>query len=57
MKTKAKPKSRYLDRTLSPKKRVRDRLSRMTLAEKAAQMMCVWQQKADKLVDEQDRLT
>ena len=32
-------------------KRVKDLLGRMTLAEKAAQMMCVWQQKADTLVD------
>ena len=31
--------------------RVRDLLSRMTLQEKAAQMMCVWQEKAQKLVD------
>jgi len=32
-------------------RRVRDLLARMTLAEKAAQMMCVWQEKAQKLVD------
>ena len=50
MKTKTKAK-RYLDRALSPKKRVKDLLSRMTLEEKAAQMMCVWQQKADTLID------
>ncbi len=31
--------------------RVRDLLSRMTLEEKAAQMVCVWQEKAQKLVD------
>ncbi len=31
--------------------RVQDLLSRMTLEEKAAQMVCVWQQKADTLVD------
>src|SRR5580704_13460059 len=36
---------------LPVKKRVKDLLSRMTLAEKAAQMMCVWQEKAQKLVD------
>jgi len=42
---------RYLDRKLSAAKRVKDLLSRMTLEEKAAQMMGVWQQKADKLVD------
>ncbi len=33
--------------------RVKDLLSRMTLEEKAAQMMCVWQEKAAKLVDAQ----
>jgi hypothetical protein len=32
-------------------KRVKDFLSRMTLEEKAAEMMCVWQQKADTLVN------
>jgi beta-xylosidase len=31
--------------------RVKDLLGRMTIEEKAAQMMCVWQQKAQKLVD------
>src|SRR5215831_16233410 len=41
----------YLDRTLSAKKRTKDLLSRMTLGEKAAQMMCVWQQKSDTLID------
>lgn len=53
IKTKNKP--RYLDRALSPKKRVADLLSRMSLEEKAAQMMCVWQQKASTLVDERGR--
>ncbi len=33
--------------------RVKDLLARMTLEEKAAQMMCVWQEKAAKLVDAQ----
>ncbi|HUB20612.1 MAG TPA: glycoside hydrolase family 3 N-terminal domain-containing protein [Acidobacteriaceae bacterium] len=33
-------------------RRVSDLLSRMTLEEKAAQMLCVWQEKAQKLVDE-----
>ena len=42
---------RYRDRNLSASKRVEDLLSRMTLEEKAAQMMCVWQQKADTLLD------
>lgn len=46
---------RYLDRNLSATKRVEDLLSRMTLEEKAAQMMCVWQQKADTLVDAQGK--
>ena len=32
-------------------KRVKNLLSRMPLAEKAAQMTCVWQEKAQKLVD------
>jgi beta-glucosidase len=41
----------YKNPRLSPKKRVKDLLSRMTLAEKAAQMMCVWNEKKDKLVD------
>ena len=50
IKKKAQP-PRYLDRNLSATKRVKDLLSRMTLEEKAAQMMCVWQQKADTLVD------
>jgi len=36
---------------LSPEKRVKDLLSRMTLEQKAAQMMCLWQGKAKTLVD------
>lgn len=36
----------------SVKKRVKDLLSRMTLEEKASQMMCIWQQKTEKLVNE-----
>src|ERR1700719_2310730 len=53
MKSKSKPKSlaAYKLGSVSPEKRVKDLLSRMTLEEKAAQMMCVWQQKAEKLVD------
>lgn len=42
----------YRDASLSIEARVNDLLSRMTLAEKAAQMTCVWNQKATKLVDE-----
>ncbi len=41
----------YKNRTLSAERRVNDLLSRMTLDEKAAQMMCVWQEKATKLLD------
>lgn len=36
---------------LSAAARVKDLLKRMTLEEKAAQMMCVWQEKATKLLD------
>jgi beta-glucosidase len=42
----------YKDPALAAEVRVKDLLSRMTVEEKAAQMMCVWQQKAHKLVDE-----
>jgi beta-glucosidase len=41
----------YRDASLSAEQRVADLLARMTLEEKAAQMMCVWQQKAETLVD------
>jgi len=41
----------YRDPRLSAAKRVEDLLSRMTLEEKAAQMLCVWRNKADTLVD------
>ena len=34
-------------------KRVQDMLSRMTLEEKAEQMLCIWQSKAETLVDAQ----
>jgi beta-glucosidase len=43
--------SAYLNPKLAPEKRVTDLLARMSLEEKAAQMMCVWQQKAQTLVD------
>ncbi|MBI1176237.1 beta-glucosidase [bacterium] len=42
----------YKNPALPPGKRVKDLLARMTLQEKAAQMMCVWQEKSQKLVDE-----
>jgi beta-glucosidase len=41
----------YKDPHLPAQKRVEDLLSRMTVEEKAAQMMCVWQKKAETLVD------
>src|SRR5262249_26892617 len=41
----------YKNPALPAEKRVADLLSRMTLEEKAAQMMCVWQKKAETLVD------
>jgi beta-glucosidase len=41
----------YKNPQLPPAERVRDLVSRMTLEEKAAQMMCVWQKKAEMLVD------
>jgi beta-glucosidase len=41
----------YRNSDLPAAKRVKDLLSRMTLEEKAAQMMCVWQRKAETLVD------
>lgn len=42
---------RYQQPALPPETRVRDLLARMTLEEKTAQMMCVWQEKSTKLVD------
>ncbi|MGO9336096.1 MAG: glycoside hydrolase family 3 N-terminal domain-containing protein [Terracidiphilus sp.] len=41
----------YKDAKQPSSKRVKDLLSRMTLEEKAAQMLCVWQTKAQTLVD------
>ena len=45
----------YRNPNLSPEKRVKDLLSRMTLQEKAAQMVCVWREKPQKLVDDEGR--
>jgi beta-glucosidase len=42
---------KYKQSALPPETRARDLLARMTLEEKAAQMMCVWQEKSAKLVD------
>ena len=41
----------YKNRARAAGRRVQDLLARMTLEEKAAQMMCAWQEKATKLVD------
>jgi len=42
----------YRNPALPPARRVKDLLARMTLEEKAAQMMCVWQKKNETLVDD-----
>jgi beta-glucosidase len=44
--------ARYRNPQLTIEERVADLLSRMTLEEKASQMTCVWQRKADVLLDE-----
>jgi beta-glucosidase len=41
----------YKDPDATADKRVKDLLARMTLEEKAAQMMCIWQEKTTKLLD------
>jgi beta-glucosidase len=55
MKSKQKPKSQrqpaYLNPELPPERRTRDLLSRMTLKEKVAQMLCIWEKKASTMVD------
>lgn len=43
---------KYKDPSLPAEERAKDLLSHMTLEEKAAQMMGVWNEKADKLLDE-----
>ncbi|HZZ39678.1 MAG TPA: glycoside hydrolase family 3 N-terminal domain-containing protein [Acidobacteriaceae bacterium] len=42
----------YRNPSLPSARRAKDLLSRMTLEEKAAQMLCVWQEKTQKLVNE-----
>ena len=42
----------YRNSQLTPEERTNDLLSRMTLKEKNAQMMCIWNQKSEKLLDE-----
>jgi beta-glucosidase len=44
--------SAYLNPNLSPERRTRDLLARMTLKEKVAQMLCIWQQKSSTMLDE-----
>jgi len=46
---------RYKNPDVPAAHRVKDLLARMTLEEKAAQMVCVWQQKKENLVDDQGR--
>lgn len=41
----------YKNPALAPESRVKDLLARMTLEQKAAQMMCIWRSKAETLVD------
>ena len=41
----------YRNPKLTPLRRTKDLLSRMTLEEKAAQMICIWREKAETLVD------
>jgi beta-glucosidase len=57
MKPKRKPKGNrqpaYLNPELPAERRVRDLLSRMTLKEKVAQMLCVWEKKAATMIDSQ----
>jgi beta-glucosidase len=42
----------YRNAALPAARRVKDLLARMTLEEKAAQMMCVWQKKTETLIDD-----
>ena len=57
MKSERKPQRTpaYRNPKLSVERRVKDLLSRMTLREKVAQMLCIWQQKSSTLVDEKGR--
>lgn len=41
----------YKNPALEPEQRVKDLLARMSLEQKAAQMMCIWRSKAETLVD------
>jgi beta-glucosidase len=52
-KPKAPKQPDYLNPSLPAERRTKDLLSRMTLKEKAAQMLCIWQQRNTTMVDEQ----
>ena len=54
-KRKSPPEPAYRNPKLSVERRVKDLLSRMTLKEKVAQMLCIWQQKSNTLVDDKGR--
>jgi beta-glucosidase len=54
-KRKSQPQPAYRNPKLSVERRVKDLLSRMTLKEKIAQMLCIWQQKSSTMVDEKGR--
>ena len=45
----------YTNPNLPAARRAKDLLARMTLEEKAAQMVCIWQQKQEKLLDKEGR--
>lgn len=45
----------YKDPKQAPENRVKDLISRMTLEEKVAQMMCVWNDKKETLIDEKGK--
>lgn len=42
----------YKNSSLTPQERTEDLLSRMNLEEKIAQMMCIWNEKYDKFLDQ-----
>jgi beta-glucosidase len=54
-KRKSQQEPAYRNPRLPVERRVKDLLSRMTLKEKVAQMLCIWQQKSSTLVDEKGR--
>ena len=55
LKQKSQSEPAYRNPKLSVERRVKDLLSRMTLKEKVAQMLCIWQQKSSTMVDEKGR--